>query len=162
MKIRMLPSWALLSIIIGSGLVAVVANGLYPLQREAERKEGVARDARDILLPELKSNLEIAAKMQSALAARELSLEKLDVTAWETISKGGLLVGLDKAEINRLLHVYNLVYRVNELRDRLVESLTGIQVALDTTPKTRQIIIDNLLTNLHELQSALADMKLEQ
>lgn len=103
----MLPS----SVLFG-GAVAVFANALYPLAKAREAKYRLASDARTILLPEVKRNADLGLSMQGSLAEGKLilPLQKFDVTAWETISKGGLLLGLEPAEIVNFLHVYRLAY----------------------------------------------------
>lgn len=112
---RMPPSWILFGLIVIGGAVAVISNTLYPLAKARETKERLASDARTILLPEIKQNSEIVLSMQSTLEARIASVEKFDVSAWETISKGGLLLGLKPTEITNFLQVYRLVYRANDL-----------------------------------------------
>ena len=89
------PSWFLFGVIVLGGLMALIGNTLYPLAREHESKFRLATEAKAILQPEIDRNLELAASMKVALKSNNTSLFKLNVTAWETISKGGLLLGLD-------------------------------------------------------------------
>ncbi len=142
------PSWILFAMIVLGGAMAVIANTLYPLAKAHEARDRLASDARTILLPEIKRNSELVASMQPALTAGTIPLQKFDVTAWETISKGGLLVGLDPTEITKFLHVYRLIYQANDLSAQLLDSATGIRSALQNAGQTRQIFTTSLQATL--------------
>lgn len=160
--VRMPPSWILFALIVIGGAVAVIANTLYPLAKAREAKERLASDARTILLPEIKRNSEIVLSMQSTLDARNVPVEKFDVTAWETISKGGLLLGLKPAEITNFLQVYRLVYQANDLAAQLLDSVTGVRSALQNSQQIKEMFLSKLQSTLKELQAALSNAELKQ
>ena len=155
---RMLPSWALFGLIIIGGAVVVVANTLYPLARAQETKEKLATDARAIISPEIKSNLALVGQFQTGLGNGNALVQKFDVTAWETISKGGLLLGLKSDEISKLLHAYSLIYRANDLITKILETVTGIGSAMQNAGTTRQMFGVQLKSIVDELQTALSDL----
>jgi hypothetical protein len=82
----------------------------------------------------------------------------MDVTAWETISKGGLLLGFDSKRITSLLDIYSAVYRVNELSSLLIEAVTGVQSALVGADQSKHAIVGSLQAALSELQSAFNEL----
>jgi hypothetical protein len=155
---RMLPSWALFGLIIIGGAVVVVANTLYPLAKAQETKEKLAGDARAIISPEIKSNLVLVGQSQAAFTSGNALAQKFDVTAWETISKGGLLLGLKPDEITKLLHAYSLIYRANDLTTKILDTVTGIGSAMQNAGATRQMFAAQLKTTLDELQTALSHL----
>jgi hypothetical protein len=107
------------------------------------------------LLPELEQNLKLIVEMQDALSRNEISIKKLDVAAWETISKGGLLLGLKPEEITSYLHVYRLTYQANEWGSRSLDLSVGITSALSKSPQIKEFYMNNWRTTLAELQDAL-------
>jgi hypothetical protein len=64
---RMIPSWILLAIIVGGGIVVVAANSLYPIAKERESKGRLAQDAKAILAEEVKGNLVVLHELQKAI-----------------------------------------------------------------------------------------------
>ncbi len=155
---RMLPSWALLVMIVIGGVVVIVANSFYPIAKDKEAKERLAKDTRSILLPEVRSNLVLIPTIRSALEAGQIPLTRFDVATWETVSKGGLLLGLKPDEITKFLNAYGIIYRANDLSAKLLESATGIESALSGAANTRQVYISNLNNALTQLQTALPEL----
>jgi hypothetical protein len=153
---RTLPSSVLFVILVFAGAVAVIANALYPVAKAQEAKERLARDARTILLPELDRNATLLASIQTDLAKGTIPPRMFDVTAWETISKGGLLLGLDPDEIRGFLDIYRLAYQANQLIAQLLGFSTGIESALGNAAKSREIYAANLEDTLNSLKAALA------
>ena len=100
--------------------------------------------------------------MQSTLEARTVPVEKFDVTAWETISKGGLLLGLKPTEITNFLQVYRHVYRANDLSAQLLDSATGVRSALQDRKQIKEMFLSNLQSTLKELQATLSNTELKQ
>jgi hypothetical protein len=154
-----MPSWALLLLIVFGGAIVVVANTFYPLARAQEAKERLAADAKAILLPEIKSNSDLSVKMLGELDGDNFYAEKFNVDAWETISKGGLLLGLKPDEIRQFLDIYRLVYRANELTGKILASAVGIESALQNAAASRQMFVDELRTVLKELQTSFSKLK---
>jgi hypothetical protein len=110
---RMFPisSTVLLGLIMAAGLIAVVANSFYPGVREAEKKAALGANAIAILAPELASNKERVDEDKRIInnGWNGTYIEDFDVSAWEAISKGGLLLGLDVVYVNKILKIYNIV-----------------------------------------------------
>jgi hypothetical protein len=148
----MLPSWLLLVMILIGGALAVGGTTLYPGAREREAKERLARDARAILLPEIEANIDIASKMQARLAEGKVPSFTLNVAAWQTISGGGLLIGLKSEEINRFLHIYGLIFEVNTIWERLLDLSRGANLAPETSSETRLYFAKELRGKLSDLQ----------
>jgi hypothetical protein len=123
------PSWALFAIIVIGGAVAVVGNTLYPLAREQEKRARLADDAWAILQPELETNKNLAAEMSAELEKGTVDTRKFDVSAWETVSKGGLLLGLKPTDISKLLLVHKMCYQANDTNVELNDFMTGIRSA---------------------------------
>jgi hypothetical protein len=82
----------------------------------------------------------------------------LEVAAWQTVSSGGLLVGLEPSQVTTLLRIYNLVFQVNGLIARLLDLTTGMTYALQQSPQLRQIVWNQLQPKLSELQKAFTDL----
>jgi hypothetical protein len=148
---RMIPSWAFLVLLVVGGGTVGFANAYYLQAREREAKERLAADAKSILLPEIKSNFDLSVKMLGE-DDDMLRPEKLDVDAWETISRGGLLLGLKSDEIQQFLEIYRRVFRANELSGKIIASRVGIESALQGALIYRQTAIDELRRVLNELQ----------
>jgi hypothetical protein len=142
--------------IVVGGAMAVIANTLYPLARSNEATLRLASDAKSILLPEVKHNLEIASAMQRSLSNGNVILYKFDVTAWETISKGGLLIGLKPTEITLFLSAYRLAYQANDFHAQFLDASSGIRSTLTNAPELRQLYQTYLLNTLSPLSKALS------
>jgi hypothetical protein len=153
---RLPPSWLLFAMIVVGGAVAVISNTLYPIAKSNEAKTRLAKDSRSILFPEIQRNSALVSNIQSQLQAGTFPLQTFDVTAWETISKGGLLLGLDPDEITQFLNIYRLAYQANHLLAQLLEVETGIGSALASAPETKKLVTHDLELTLNELRNAFA------
>jgi hypothetical protein len=153
-----LPTWALLCLILFGGALAAFGVTLYPAASAREDKASLAHDAKAILLPEIEVNKKVAASMQAQLTPNTIPTSALEVSAWQTVSSGGLLAGLEPSEVTSLLHLYSLAFQVNSLIARLVDLTTGIPYALQQAPQIRQIVWDQLQPKLSQLQKAIADL----
>ena len=85
-------------------------------------------------------------------------MEQFDVTAWETTSKGGLLLGLEPAEITKFLQVYRLVYQANDLSAQLVDLVMGIRSALQSAGQSKELYLGKLRATLAEIQTAFSEL----
>lgn len=156
------PSWFLFGVIVLGGLMAVIGNTLYPLAREHESKFRLATEAKAILQPEIDRNLKLAALMKAALNSNSISISRLNVTAWETISKGDLLLGLEPSEINTLLQTYGRIYRINDLNAQLRQADKDFNFANTNKDKfleLRQAIASELQNTVDELELTNSTMK---
>jgi len=156
------PSWVsssfLLFVILISGAFAVGANIWYQAAKAREAKADLASNAKAILLPEVKRNGDLISSMQAALTKGQVPLEKFDVTAWETISKGGLLLGLDPAETNKFLNAYRLAYQANDLSAQILDLTVGVRSALSSANQTKSLYLNSLKITLEELQAAFSEL----
>jgi hypothetical protein len=150
----------LLPVLIIASIFALGANIWYPLAKDSERKATLARAARELLSPEIEHNAITLSKVQSRLKSSDLPdpEQTFDVMAWETISKGGLLEALvDNQEAAKLLQIYRLTYKVNNLINEIIK---------DTKANTQgeryvagQFMNEHLValrTTLEELKNAFA------
>ena len=153
-----LPTWTLLLMVLFGGAMAAAGVTLYPAASARDDKVRLAHDANAILLPEIEANKKIAASMQSEITPNTIPTSVLEVSAWQTVASGGLLLGLDAPQITKLLRIYNLVFQVNAHIAKLVELTTGISYALQQSPQLRQIVFNQLRVKLGELQTAFADL----
>ena len=138
------PSWVLFALIVFGGSLAVVGNILYPLAREQEKRMRLADDAWIILQPELKRNKQLATDMQSELPKGTVDTRKFDVSAWETISKGGLLLGLNATDVRNLLSVYNKCYQANDKNADLNDFMTGMRSSLQNRQNSMNFLSHEL------------------
>ena len=120
-----MPSWALLFMILAFGALTVFATTYYPVVRAEETRRRLANDARALLLPEIQQNSALLPSIKTALSSDDLSFVMFDITAWEAISKGGLLLGLEPAEITKYLQLYQLVYSANHLITQILDMTLG-------------------------------------
>ena len=161
-EIHMPPSWFLFGVIVLGGLMAVIGNTLYPLAREHKSEFRLATEAKAILQPEIDRNLKLAALMKAALNSNSISISRLNVTAWETISKGDLLLGLEPSEINTLLQTYGRIYRINDLNAQLRQADKDFNFANTNKDKfleLRQAIASELQNTVDELELTNSTMK---
>jgi hypothetical protein len=96
-----------------AGVVAVAANTFYPGVKEAEKKAALGKNAVAILSPELTSNRELLDEDKRIINNGWSSFDVFDVSAWEAISRGGLLLGLDSDYVNKILNIYKFIYKSN-------------------------------------------------
>lgn len=154
----LLPTGWLLAAIALGGAVATLAVTLYPAASAREDKARLAKDARSILSPEIEANKKLAYAIQTEVTPNTIPKDILETAAWQTVSAGGLLVGLEPSQITRLLRVYSLVFQVNALLARMLDLTTGMSYALTQSPQLRRIIWNELQPKLLELQKALAEI----
>lgn len=154
---RVTSSLLLIALIV-FGVLALAANAAYPVVKEREAKEKLAQSAKEILAPEIKRNTEVLATIEQDLSSGKLMGSKFDVAAWETVSKGSLLLGLDSAVISKLLHVYSLEYRANELSAGILDTYTGIGSSLSNAGVTREMLVTSYKEALRDLRSAVSDL----
>ncbi|HTZ68372.1 MAG TPA: hypothetical protein VMB83_13120 [Roseiarcus sp.] len=130
-----LPTWALLCLILFGGALAAFGVTLYPAASAREDKARLAHDANAILSPEIEANKKIAASMLAELSPNTLPTSALEVSAWQTVSNGGLLAGLEPSQVTRLLRIYSLAFQVNSLIARFTDLFTGMPYALTQSPQ---------------------------
>lgn len=155
---NMIPSWALFGVIVLSGAVAVTANTLYPHVKSEEDKSRLAKDAKAIVLPEVQQDLTIAIAYLKTLQSGDMPTYTLQTTAWETVSRGGLLLGLSSQEITKLLNIYRLANEVNFASAQLLDSTIGIRSALGTARQTQQLFRATLQQKLTEFETAAEEI----
>jgi hypothetical protein len=154
----MIPSWVLLAVIIIGGIAIVLANSYYPIAKEREATTRLAQDAKSILLAEVRTNLTVLTAMQDAMKEQRIRDAQFSVSAWETVSRGGLLLGLKPDEITKFLTAYNQVYRANALEARIIDTLVGVESSMSNADETRQKFIGELQSLLTSLEPRLKDL----
>jgi hypothetical protein len=158
-EIRMIPSWLLLAIIVGGGIIVVAANSLYPIAKEREAKERLAQDAKTILLSEVESNAQLVKFELDLITKGQVNDAQLSVSAWETVSKGGLLLGLKPVEITKFLQAYEWVFRANMLTARIMNTIVGVDSAMVGVADTRNHLITELKDTLTRLGPLLDSLE---
>jgi hypothetical protein len=143
--------------IVVAGFVAVVANTLYPGARESEKKAELAKNAIAILTPELEFNKTLLGNLRP-LPDTAVPLNYFDVSSWEAISKGGLLLGLDSEYVKKILKVYSLVYKANYLLNGLVDRTTGTTSALSNSSQIAQAYRQHLSETFDNLDAAFREL----
>jgi hypothetical protein len=156
---RMFSSGFLFFLIVAGGAVAFIGNFFYPSGRERETKEQLAENAKAILLPEIQHNENVVANCLKLIKEKNIPTVMLDVTAWQTVSSGGLLSGLKPAETTKFLRIYNLVFQANDVSRQLTEVTIGTSSTLTTAPQVREFLGRELETRLTWLQEAFSEIK---
>jgi hypothetical protein len=109
--------------LFGGGLVAI-ANVNYNRALETENNTAKAKQAQEFLGAELRQNQDLLTEIDAA-APQAIPLAAFDTTAWQTVSSGGLLLGLPSSEFGKLLETYSLFNRANSLQSKLLELSGG-------------------------------------
>ena len=144
----------LLAILLGVSLVAR-ANIQYPRARDTEKKQAVARQSRMLLQPELERNSQLLAEMLKALESSGITVDAFDTTAWQTVSRSDLLLGLPDSDLSQVMQAYYLMNRANNLHAKFLETTVGVASALQGSGQTRQLLLASLRGVLTELQPLL-------
>ncbi len=156
----MMSSWFWVFIIVLGGAFVVVGNIQYARTREAEQKQILAREARAVLLPEIKKNLELLDTTDSLLLNQKtIPFETFTTSAWETMSAGGLLQGMKSAEISQVTGAYQLIYKANETHERIMQLSVGVASALGNAAKHKEQLMENLKVLLRDLKTALLEIE---
>jgi hypothetical protein len=160
MRMPHLSSTILFWIIAVAGFIAVMANTAYPEAKEAEKKAALAANAVAIINPELNSNWDRFDQDNSALKLGYTgnSMDYFDVSAWETISKRGLLLGLDVDYVNKMLKIYNLMYRANSVIGVIIEHTNGTSSSLSNSADTVIIYKQRLSDLLEKIGTAYKEL----
>ncbi len=154
------PSSLALLAIVGGGAIVVLANTAYQTASEREKKAELAEEANSILEPELQSNKALLDKSRWLVAHSGVSFDDFSVSSWETISKGGLLLGLKSDRTRKLLKVYSLIYKANNLQAGLREAaMRGVTSNVTVTPQTASHEYRSMLgAALDNLDTAFRDL----
>jgi len=144
-------------IAVGALLVAI-GNIQYNRARESESKKEMAAQAVLILRPELDRNLKILVQMQKDIPKSQIPVEAFDTAAWQTVSHGGLVLGLDDNLLPNMMKIYNLMNRANALHFRILEMSIGVTSTISGTSAIRVQLQTNLLGILSELEPILRDV----
>ena len=156
--LTLVPTWlALLGLVVG-GAIVVLANAAYLSASEREKKAELAEDAAAILQPELQSNRALLDDLHPRVAANPVPLVEFSVSAWEAISKGGLLLGLASDRTEKLLQVYSRIYRANDLLAGLREHTMGVANAMANSATVIHEYKGSLEAALNNLDVAFSDL----
>jgi len=139
---------------IGAVIVAI-ANIQYNRVREVESKREMATQALSILKPELERNQKTLISIRDIIPKNQIPLEAFETAAWQTVSKGELLLGLDDELLPNLMQAYNLINRANGMHSRILEMSIGVTSALSGNEANKVLLKNNLLAVLGELEPLL-------
>ena len=142
--------WVLV-IIVGASLVTI-GNIQYNRAREVEKTQTMAEQAFLLLRPEIQNNLSLLTRMRTAIQKKEITLEEFDSTAWQTVSNSELLLGLGTGQLPQIMRMYYLTNLANTLHSRILEMSIGVTSALTRAGKTKELLLNNLLSVLNELE----------
>jgi hypothetical protein len=146
----------LFAAIIVFGALALTANAAYPLFKERKAK-GETRPWRQAnSLPEINRNTELLATIEKDFQAGSLGRQIWSRGLGDNLE--GLLLGFDSDVITKLLRVYSLEYRTNELSAAIIDASTGIASALSTHEATRLRLVGGFAATLKELHSAVTEL----
>lgn len=140
-------------IVIGA-IVVAISNIQYNRAREAENKVMMAKQALELLQPELQRNYEYLKKQKDQNLSFTIEAP-FEVSAWETVSRSDLLLGLDSNTLSTLMQVYYLMNRANTLHKKYVDLTVGLESALHDSKKIREIVEGNLVNVIRELKPVL-------
>ncbi len=158
--LSLVPSWLAVLALVFGGAIVVLANAAYLSASEREKKAELAEEANSILEPELQSNKALVDKSRSLATHSGVLFDDFSVSSWEAISKGGLLLGLKPDRLRKLLQVYSLIYKANNLQAGLREAATrGVMPNVMVTPQTASQEYRNMLeAALNNLDTAFRDL----
>lgn len=109
-------------ILLGMALVTM-GNIYFNSAKDTESKAEMAKQALDLLEPELKRNLQI---LHEALLvtdnAMTFNYTPFETEAWQTVAQSNLLVGIDTVNLSRIIRSYFLLNRANNIHGRLAEN----------------------------------------
>jgi hypothetical protein len=151
-------STVLFWIIVVAGVVAVAANTFYPGVKEAEKKAALGKNAVAILSPELTSNRELLDEDKRIINNGWSSFDFFDVSAWEAISRGGLLLGLDSDYVNKILNIYKFIYKSNSIINVITEHTSGTSSSLTNSIDTVNTYKQKLSIVLEKLNAAFGEL----
>jgi len=108
-----------------------------------------------LLQPELERNSQLLAEMLKALESSGITVDAFDTTAWQTVSRSDLLLGLPDSDLSQVMQAYYLMNRANNLHAKFLETTVGVASALQGSGQTRQLLLASLRGVLTELQPLL-------
>ena len=142
----------IITIIAGVVLVAI-GNINYPIAKDRESKQQKAELAWKLLEPELYDNMVRLCRMKIELNADLLRWEVFNTSAWQTVSDGGLLLGLAPGKLSDLLRGYSLINRASQLHAKLIDSTLGNSIG--SAQGAQRSIQQALVSVLTDLESHL-------
>lgn len=154
----MINSTCWVIVIAFGALLVAIGNIQYNRARESENKKEMASQAVLILRPELDRNLKILSEMQKNIPKNQIPVEAFDTAAWQTVSNGELVLGLDDILLPNMMKIYNLLNRANTIHFRIVETYIGVASSLSNIPAVRVELQNSLLAILSELEPVLREV----
>lgn len=149
-------------VIVMGALAVAVGNIQYPKAREVEQKKAWASQALSLLQPELQANLELLQRTKSLLGKTppEVTLQRFNTTAWDTVSGSELLIGLGSGKLSRLMQTYHLVNQANHIHEWIEENSLGISSVVrgEARNKNKESLISGLSEALNKLEPLLKSL----
>ena len=147
----------LVVIALGAVLVAV-GNIQYTRVREIETKLDLAKQALNILNPEVGRNQGILEEFRRTIPKGLIPLHPFDTTAWRTVSGSSLLLGLVDDRLPEWLRAYHLMNRVNELHAQLLELSIGVGSVIHGNSNDKAALKSAIVDQVNELEPLLVGL----
>ncbi len=92
--------------IVGGAILVAIGNIQYQRARESEIQQALASEARAVLAPEVRGNLELVGTVEGQLAATQVPIARLQSSAWQTVSAGELVRGFRGTDLAKVAAAY--------------------------------------------------------
>jgi uncharacterized protein YpmB len=148
--------WAL--IIMVAAFTAAAANILFLNAKDQERTQAASEKALSIIKGECENNLTIIGAMRDAFKMNRYPVNGLEVTAWNIVSSGGLLVQVDKDTLAKVANIYYIVGLANAHQARLLELNYGVAAAMQNAAQSRQEQVQFITNNIDALEPKLKEL----
>jgi hypothetical protein len=152
----MQSSW-ILTVGLGCAILALSMNTIYPTAKAKEQQKQLSEKAWQLLLPEILDNLDVASTYNQVITKNRVPPKNFRVSAWEMVSGGGMLLGLEPNDLNSALRAYSLLFQANALYSRMLD--------LDTRSQTvgnpiiyRDDLLHQLVDTVKSAEIALKDL----
>jgi hypothetical protein len=150
-----IPSyWWLACILLGVVLVAL-GNIMYASARDHERGVAASEKASQLLSFEMQRNLDRIVGLRANLQQSQVSSISLETTAWDIVSKSGLLTNLEPDRVNTLAGIYYLISQAESYRTEVITLSVGVASALGSSAATKSLYLKYLNETIDKLEPAL-------
>jgi len=156
-------NWLLVTAFAGAfaaagGIVAAFGNYFHTLTKAEEAKRTLAKSAREILRPEVATNMIALERFQVGKLNQTVPLHAFDLSAWKTVGQSGLLVGFDPDEVTAILSSYSLLDRANTLHAKLIDLQMGPAASMSNFSQNRTLILNGLHDSIEQIGETLLQL----
>jgi hypothetical protein len=149
----------MLSVLIGVGAFLVAYGNIhFNVTRDRERAQLAGEKATSMLKIECANNLKRIAEMRQAFATGQAIVDNFEMTAWNIVSNGGLLVQVDQDTLAKVADIYYLIGSANTHQSRLLEMTFGVAGSLTNAPQLKQQQITYITNELNKLEPKLTEL----